>query len=166
MPLTYEPIATTTLVSTSTSILFSSIPNTYTDLRVVVRGIPTAGENPRIRYNASGGPYGYVRLTGNGTTITSFFEINRNSLGLANDGATPSTTLPLFSSIDVFSYAGNKYKTAQISTSQDANGSGLVERRVGVWENTAAITSVTLFFLSGGSWNIGTTATIYGIKAA
>jgi len=163
---TYEPIATTTLVSTTTNITFSSIPASYTDLRVIVVGVPTAGENPRIRYNSSTGPYTYVRMTGTGTAATTIYENGRNSLGLANDAFTPSTTLPLFSAIDIFSYAGNRYKTALIFTAEDYNGSGIVEMRVGTWEDTTAITSVNLFYLSGGSWSIGTIATIYGIAAA
>ena len=36
MPATYEPIATTTLGSAATNITFSSIPATYTDLRLVL----------------------------------------------------------------------------------------------------------------------------------
>jgi hypothetical protein len=165
MTATYDSIATTTLGSTTTNITFSSIPGTYTDLRVVVVGVPTAGENPRIRYNSSTGPYAYVRATSTGSAFTSIYESGRNSLGLANDAFTPSTTLPVFSAINIFSYAGNRRKAALISTSEDYNGSGIVEVRVGTWENTAAITSVNLFYLSGGSWNIGTTATLYGIKA-
>jgi hypothetical protein len=166
MPATYEPIATTTLSSTTTNITFSSIPNTYTDLRVSVVGIPTVGEFPRLRFNSSTSNYAYQRLTGNGTAVSSLSETGRNSIGFANDAATPSTTNPIFTVIDIFSYAGSTNKYALLSTSQDANGSGLVEARFGVWFDTTAITSVNLFFLTAASWAIGTTATLYGIKAA
>jgi hypothetical protein len=36
MPATYEPIATTTLGTAAAFITFSSIPATYTDLRLVI----------------------------------------------------------------------------------------------------------------------------------
>jgi len=38
MPATYDCIATTTLTSTASSVVFSSIPQTYTDLVVVFVG--------------------------------------------------------------------------------------------------------------------------------
>jgi len=48
----------------------------------------------------------------------------------------------------------------------DQNGSGVVANIVGLWRNTAAITSINLSTLSAYNFNIGTTATLYGIKNA
>ena len=43
MPITYEPIATTTLTTTTASVTFSSISGSYTDLILVINGTASAG---------------------------------------------------------------------------------------------------------------------------
>ena len=73
MPATYEPIATTTLGSAASSITFSSIAGTYTDLRVVFtpQGA-TAGVSAYLEFNGiSTTTYSETYLQGNGTTASS-----------------------------------------------------------------------------------------------
>jgi len=55
MPKTYEPIATTTLGSNQTTITFSSIPSTYTDLVIVSNMGTTTASYPFIRFNGDTG---------------------------------------------------------------------------------------------------------------
>jgi len=71
----------------------------------------------------------------------------------------------MLSITDIFSYAGSTFKTGLMETSADLNGSGQVIRSVGLWQNTAAITSIKLE-VQTHNWNIGTIATLYGIKNA
>ena len=53
MATTYEPIATNTLGSAAANITFSSIPATYTDLRVVVVALTTNNNwNIELRLNS------------------------------------------------------------------------------------------------------------------
>ena len=56
-------------------------------------------------------------------------------------------------------------KLAVIGGAVVANGGGTVERSVGLWRNTAAITSITIL-LDSGNYAAGTTATLYGILKA
>jgi len=165
MPSTYEPIATTTLGSAAT-ITFSSIPATYTDLRIVLTGSPTSGSFMWMRYNSdSGTNYSVTSLAGDGGTAASFRTTSAAQLtckGYSSD----STTQPTFYAIDIFSYAGSTNKTHLCSTSADYNGSGDVQRFVGLWRNTSAITTVTLLRSASDTFAAGTTATLYGIKNA
>ena len=165
MPVTYENIATTTLSSSGTDITFSSIGSGFTDLRLVINLTPTASSFVRVQFNGdTANNYSLTRLHGNGTTATS----NRNSSisGISFiASSTYSTTIPTFLTADVFSYAGSTNKTVLATLSGDYNGSGEVSRIVGLWRNTAAITSLRLYLLSG-DFAAGTTATLYGILRA
>jgi len=61
------------------------------------------------------------------------------------------------------SYAGSTNKTVLSEAANDKNGSGIVNRLVGLWRNTSAITSITGTTFAG---TLTGTATLYGIKAA
>lgn len=159
---TYEPIATTTLGSAASSITFSSIPATYTDLRVVLTGIGSTSAVFKVTFNSSATGYSATQLYGDGATASSDRVTNDVAIDL---GTLVSTTLPTMVTMDIFSYAGSTYKTSLISVSQDKNGTGSVYTKVALWQNTAAIASI-VFSKGGGNYAAGTTATLYGIKAA
>ena len=164
MATTYEKIATTTLGSSSATITFSSIAATYTDLRLVIVAKGTAASDVNMVFNSSGSACSWTQLAGDGSSASSgrittgasraYITLNYNVL---------STTIPYMYTADIFSYAGSTYKTALTTFQEDANGSGYVGNKVGLWPSTAAITSITL---NGTNFATGTTATLYGIKAA
>ena len=163
MPVTYEPIATTTLGSATKSITFSSIAGTYTDLRVVLVGtFQTAADYFEVTFNGTTSGYSWTHLSGDGSAAASG-RITSNTKWVPNLPIAGSTTIPMLSTVDIFSYAGSTFKTGLMETSGDTNGSGKVIRSVGLWQNTAAITSIKLEVQSY-NWNAGTTATLYGIK--
>ena len=165
MPTTYEPIATTTLGSATKNITFSSIPATYTDLRIVlVSTIQTAADLIEITFNGTTSGYSWTRLSGDGSTAASG-RITSNTKWVPNLPLGGSTTIPMLITTDIFSYAGSTFKTGLMETSADLNGSGVVIRGVGLWQNTAAITSIKLE-VQTYNFNSGTTATLYGIKNA
>jgi len=164
MPITYEPIATTTLGSAAASITFSTIPATYTDLKIVLVGIYTdAGEQLSMQFNGiTTTTYSRTYLSGNGTTATSGRNSTANRIYISPGAGTTNANDRSLTNIDIFSYAGSTNKTCLISDSQDNNGSGWQANFVGLWRNTAAITSVRLF--PANTFATGTTATLYGIK--
>jgi hypothetical protein len=170
MATTYEPIATTTLGSATASITFSSIPATYTDLRLVFVGIESGVTqvSKRIYFNGdTGSNYSATKLLGNGTAAASANNTSDAGLRFASDQVgDASGTIPVFTTFDIFSYAGSTYKTTLIATSSDQNGSGYVQRTAGLWSNTAAITTIRLGFNTGATWAAGSIATLYGIKNA
>ena len=168
MAATYEPIATTTLVSSSASFTFSSIPGTYTDIRLVIVPITgtTSDDNFVLRFNGdtTGNTlYSMTKLSGNGTTASSSRIGNDEWWNLIVGRGVSST--PTLQTVDLFSYAGSTFKTGLITGQADNNGSGTVVRQVGLYRSTSAITQITVSTLSN-NLVAGTTATLYGIKNA
>lgn len=167
MATTYTPIATVTLTSQTDPITFSSIPQTYTDLRVIVVGTGT-GRNPQMYFNGNfgGPPYNYSNtyLYGNRNTAGNGTGSN---LGFGQIGRTNwNSTTPEFCSVDIFSYTNTSiYKTFIATGNQDLNSSGEINVLVNLWRSTAAITSISITS-NGFLLNAGTTVTLYGILKA
>lgn len=162
MPATYEPIATTTLSSAAADITFSSIPSTYTDLKLVVVAQGSLGNQFAIQFNGSSTGYSRTYLYGDGTAAAS----DRGSATSVRLDYLPTSTNFAFYDIDILSYAGSTNKTLLAKSAKDLNGSGEVHAQVSLWANTAAINQIKLFVASSGNLNSGTTATIYGILKA
>ena len=165
MPATYEPIASQTLGTAASAITFSSIPSTYTDLRVVLVGKTSSADYYRFRLNNdTTSIYSITSLYGDGATVTSGRFTNSPSIYVFNP---TSTTVPTTYQIDLFSYAGSTFKSCLVAASGDKNGSGEVWRSVGLYRSTSAIDRIDLLAYSGAvNLAAGTTATLYGIKNA
>lgn len=160
---TYDPIATQTLGSAVASVTFSSISGAYTDLVLVYAGIIASGGEVglSLRFNGdSGSNYSKTDIVGSGSAATSVRDSNyaEANIGLA------SSTVQANSIFHIMNYANTTtYKTA---LGRGNNTGGYVRAGVGLWRNTAAITSVTLVAGGAANFNIGTIVTLYGIKAA
>jgi regulatory protein YycH of two-component signal transduction system YycFG len=164
---TYERIATQTLVSAAATITFSSIAATYTDLRMVLVGTCTSTAtfaNCIFNSVSTGSLYSNTALYGDGTSALSAANTSANSYYLGQTSQVQTST-PTSLMLDIFSYAGSTNKTALFTGSFDQNGSGAVERNVGLFRSTTAISSITMR-VGSVNWAIGTIATLYGIKAA
>jgi hypothetical protein len=165
MAVTYEPIATTTLTSVGT-ITFSSIPSTYTDIRLIMSAIGVSNSVIRFQFNGDTATnYSSTRMTGTGTAGTSSRSNTQNGGFLGPNTSGVSTTIPSLITADIFSYASSKFKTVLSTANADINTSGNFEATVSCWRSAAAITSI-LLYLNTNSFAVGTTATLYGIKAA
>jgi hypothetical protein len=168
MPTTYEPIGTfTQTIAGTLSCTFSSIPNTYTDLKLIIVGSAETADKLIVKLNGdSGSNYSFTELRGNGSAASSSgFASQSNGFRDAQWDNMFFTT-PVFESWDFFSYAGSTHKTALWTVSADKNGSGYTSQSVGLWRNTAAITTIFINNSNGYNINVGTTLTLYGIKAA
>jgi hypothetical protein len=164
MPITYEPIATTTIANSSTaSYSFTSIPGTYTDLILVQSiGNNTSGDGGvQIQYNSdTGSNYSWTYLVGNGTSASS----GRNSNATYYDiGLETDTTNYAVLTTHIMNYSNTTtYKTAITRGSASTREAGA---NVSLWRSTAAITSIILTKATG-NFKSGSTFTLYGIKAA
>ena len=157
MPATYEPITTQTLTGTTTSLSISSIPSTYTDLVLVVAGTVNITTGFEIRFNGDTATnYSRTRLQGDGSSVASVRSTNINYIGAGNIGTDQSVSI-----FHIMNYSNTTtYKTI---IARGNNAGGFVNANVGLWRSTSAITSITL---GGGTFQIGTTFTLYGIKAS
>jgi hypothetical protein len=154
-------IATTTLGSANTTITFSSITGSYTDLKLVIVATATAvSSSVNIRLNNdSGSNYSITRLYGTGSSAASDRFTNRTQIDATLNGFLDTT--PVFLELDLFSYSGSTNKTVLQSTNEDNNGSGYAGRAVSLWRNTAAINRIDIICTQ--NMDAGTTATLYGI---
>ena len=162
MPSTYEPIATTTLGSAQSTVTFSSITGTYTDLVIIANTKNTAnsGDEVGIQFNSdTGSNYSRTRLFGDGSSVASGRSTNTNkgALGI-ND---TSNFVPIIANVQ--NYANSTTNKTVISR---GNSGGYASAYVSLWRNTAAITSITLLPDSGTTFTSGCSFTLYGIKAA
>ena len=160
---TYSLIASYTVPSSTANYTFSSIPGTFTDLRLVINGVQTGtSANPYIVLNSDTGTnYSITVLSGNGTTATSTRSANASFIycGII---AEVRNTLIYMSTVDLMDYANTT--TNKTVLTRAGNASFGTDAIVGLWRNTAAITSITVD-LDAGNWNTGTTFKLYGIQA-
>lgn len=162
---TYVPIATQTVSgSSTTTITFSSIPSTYTDLRIVLTGTCGTGTDQNIWLNYNGDTttnYSYTFLLGNGTSASS----GRGSSDVVIISGRIDSTAQTTTLIDIFNYANTTtYKTNLV---RGNNTNGIVIAVVGLWRKTPeAITSLTLKIANATYFTAGTTASLYGIRSA
>lgn len=169
MPKTYEPIATTTLGSAASSVTFSSIPGTYTDLILVVNGSSTAGTGSRLRIgNGSvdtGSNYSFTFLEGTGSGTNSFRNSNVAYIQMNNYSQfAPSPTYNTTEIVQIMNYANTTtYKTVMNRSNLAQTG---VSAMVGLWRSTSAINVITYYCSNATTFEAGFTATLYGVKAA
>jgi hypothetical protein len=159
MPTTYEPIATTTLSSAQSSVTFSSISGSFTDLVLVINGSSSASGTAIVTYNSdSGSNYSNTGLNGNGAAASSF-RLTSNTYLILGEMYNYNCTL-----IDKIQNYSNT-TTFKTSLGRANSASNFVQANVGLWRSTSAITSLQLY-VSGANFNSGSSFTLYGIKAA
>ena len=163
---TYEPIMTSTLSSSATSITLSSIPQTYTDLRIVFSFIMTSssGFETDLTFNgdtATNYSFRYATVQKPNAPLTqNVFAQNYIHVGSGN-GANP-----MVATIDINSYTAAVGKTTITECASDSGTSfSTYSYSTGTWFSTAAITSITLTALNL-AFDVDSTVTLYGIKAA
>jgi hypothetical protein len=169
----YESIATFTLAANTTTITFSSIPQTYKHLQL--RGIgrstrAVAAEGAWIYFNNDTGTttYSVHGLSGDGASASAYAIPTPNSGGLQGGIVSGSTTAAsIFGGfvVDILDYTNtNKNTTIRSLTANDRNGSGTMRLISGVWLNTAAVTSIKLDTQAGGDFTPYSSFALYGIK--
>jgi hypothetical protein len=164
MASTYEKIATNTLGTATGTVTFSSISSAYTDLVVIFVGNLNAAATTLLRYNNdSGSNYSQINVIGDGTSAINQIRSNGTSFRLYDVGLSSNNINILIFNFNNYSNT-TTYKTTLLRCS-DTGGSSEVGMGVSLWRDTSAINRLD-FINGGGTWSVGSTFTLYGIKAA
>jgi len=164
----FESIATTTLTTTTGSVTFSSIPATFThlQLRITARSTGSLDVIYRLNGDTTAANYRTHLLYGNGTSATSGTIANEAYI---TDIASTSTIADAFgvAVVDFLDYANtNKYKVSRSLGGFDMNGAtGYILLISSLWQNTNAITSITMNPITGSFAQYSSFA-LYGIRSA
>jgi len=170
MAYTYSKIATYTVGSGGVgTINFINIPQTYTDLKLVVSGRTNNAANYdylTIKFNASTSGYSSKLLYGTGAGASSTAAASDITFGALNgDNATANT----FANAEYYipNYTRNSYKAINQDGVEESSATSTVFAFLtsGLWANTDPINSITLSMAFGTLFKQYTTAHLYGIKA-
>ena len=151
---TYNLIASQVVGSGgASSVDFSSIPQTYTDLKLVmsVRCNNAAFySKSEISFNGSTSNQVFRDLTGDGSSPSSSNASNFQFIGVGNNN-----TANIFSNTELYipNYTSSNYKCASLETNDENNstaaGAAYVEMQALLWSSTAAINEITITGITG-----------------
>jgi len=158
----YEHIATVTLDSPASSVIFSSIPQGYRDLELVINAGNDGNTFGGLRYNSdSGTNYSYILARGDGNNTAPGSSTSLNYAVALGVSIGSGGTLDQQAIVSIQDYsATDKHKTS-VSRANDASQSA--EMMAARWANTNAITSIEFFTFGASSAIAGSTFDLYGI---
>jgi hypothetical protein len=168
---TYVKIGSTVTVGAggATSIDFSSIPATYTDLLVDLSVRCDRGgtsDSMRLRFNASTSGYSDRTIQGNGSgTPTSFSNLLAGAYLYLGEVNASGTTASTFTSEQIYvpNYASSNAKSVSIDDVLENNAvTGIAQMVAGLWSGTGAITAIAIT-CNASNFVQYSTATLYGI---
>lgn len=164
---TFIKIASVTVGSGGASTIgFTSIPSTYTDLCLkysVRTNLSNATDYAYINFNSNGYNAAMRYIQGTGTSANGGAE-STGYVGVIN-GNTSTTSTFSVSEIYIPSYTSSANKIFSVNNVQENNTSAAyMQMLTGLWSNTSAITSITLKPDSTNSFVEHSTAILYGIN--
>ena len=172
---TYVAIAKTVLSANQTTITFSSIASTYTDIVLLISGRGTAAVNIAdlaVKVNALTANYTTTQMRGNSSTASSFRDTSTSIWNLYSNISGDSTTSNTFGSVEIYfpNYAGSTNKVASSTGVAENNsstaGQSAVNANASLLSNTAAISTITLTLSAGGDFASGSRFDLYGISSS
>ena len=170
MALQLFKIETVEVASPVATVTFSSIPQGYTDLKVVysarVSAASVAPDGLGVQFNGdTASNYKYNQLYGTGNSGvgsnagTTAFQFGGQLTGASATGNT-------FGNGELYipNYTSSNYKTSSCDSATENNsGQANVNLVANVWQSTAAITSIKLYDLGSTNFVTGSTFTLYGV---
>ena len=128
MPNTYTKIASNTLSTATSSVTFSSIPSTYTDLLIKISGRSanvSNFDNPRLTINSSTSTFTRKEIYAETGAVGSESVADRLIGVVPAANATAST----FGSLEIYfpNYAGTNYKSYSVDSVTENNSATQAE---------------------------------------
>jgi hypothetical protein len=156
-------IASTTVgAGGSSSIDFTSIPQTYTDLFILVSGRTSQQGNVRLNLNSSASGFSVRTVFGFGGNTPASYTATVDLGRLTFSSDTPTTNFGAMQ-VHLPNYRSGVSKPFSSDNFAASFNGGYVMITGGVWANNAAITSLSLLSPSGATFDQNTTAYLYGV---
>ena len=162
MATTYTLIDKAILTGTQANVEFTSIPATYTDIKLVLS-----------TRNSSTGNYFDININGSSANLSNRRIYTNSSVVASYSGSDliaycdyASRTNSTFDNIEIYipNYASSNYKSISIDNVTENNGSAAdLALIAGLWSSTSAITAIK-FLSSTGSFEANSSFYLYGIK--
>jgi hypothetical protein len=152
----------------ASSIDFTSIPSTYKHLQIRAMASTSSSTASYFRFNSdTGSNYARHMLQGNGSSAAAYAGSSQTSMWFVSDiNVSPYVAGAV---VDILDYAStSKNKTIRSLSGVDNNntsGNNAIIFASGLWMNTNAISSISIFPLSGNFQQYSSFA-LYGIKGA
>lgn len=166
--MTMQLIETKTLTSTTANVQFTSIPQIYDDLVILLslRSDDTNATFGYLEFN-TGGTYTRRRLLGTGSSVLSDTP-GAGTQGVDFRVAGSGMTANTFSNDQIYipNYKGSTAKSYSSDSVNENNATAASQQIIaGLWDQTAAITSIKFYTGNSGanSFVAGSTISIYGI---
>jgi hypothetical protein len=169
MATTFVKIQTVTVGSGGAATIdFTSIPQTYTDLKLLVSvrtNRSAVVDALEIKFNNLTTNRSYREIYGSGSAAAS------SSGAALSGGYIPSATATasIFSNTEIYipNYTSSNFKSASADNVGENNATeSYLNLEANLWSATAAINQVTLYMSYGTLFNQYSSATLYGIKSS
>jgi hypothetical protein len=164
---THQLIATHTVAAGGAGTIdFTSIPSTYTDLKLVLfarSNVSAISDDLRMSFNGVTTNQSSRIFYGSGSAISQAFDAS--GMYLAVNGNTSTSNTFGITTVYIPKYASASYKTILTHSSWGQNATaGYNIMGVALWSSTSAITRFTLTPTYGSAIQEFSTASLYGIS--
>lgn len=173
MPVTYVNIASSTVGSATSTVTFSSIPSTYTDLVLLGSIRDTEGaanvQNLRIRLNNDSTTlYSFTQLQGNGSAAIVDIATGRTNF-LVNQGTNSTgSTANTFASFELYlpNYLSSTNKPASLfSFTENSATQAYINATAQLYRSTSTISRIDILSSAGNNTiAVNSSFYLYGIK--
>lgn len=156
---TYVALDKVTVGSATSTVTFSSIPQGYTDLRIIAN-IQDSNGYGLIRINSdTGSNYSRTSIYGDGSSAVSERTTSQTSAYYQSSGSGF-----WYSDFNFMNYSNTTTNKTILCRNGFASASTWAQ--VNLWRSTAAITSISFISASSNTIAVGSTFSLYGIAAA
>ena len=168
---TYTALAKTVLSTSQSTVTFSGIVNSYTDLILLIScrsNLASIADNLSIRLNGSTSTVNsWTNIQVQASTVYSNRNQNFNRNYLTEAFSAANATANTFGSIEIYlpNYAGSNNKVFSTTGVVEDNATGTyMGLTASLWRDNTAVSSITLFPESGPNFVSGSRFDLYGIK--